>query len=311
MKTTLKKTTCSVLAISVLSAMTGCSFLDKSKQEVQKVAEDFCDAIVDRDIDTVLEMAEDELDEEDFEELKEFLNSDENGVYSDEITELVTALFDTMEYEIDEDSIKADGKKGKGSVEVTFSFVDLEELFECECEDLDDLIDAISDVDTVDVDMKLEFVKDDDEWLVEDVEDILEETYSEFTMYSLVFALVDPYYESNYGFEGYSGNGDLDFFGMGYDGVYDVEDDCEIGYASSDSVWISVYLMYDMSEGDVDLSGYYSEVVKDGDIVAYEFDSLRAAVYSEDGVIEPGTYEFTFYDPDGVVINEALIIVEG
>ena len=131
----------------------------------------------------------------------------------------------------------------------------------------DELIDAISDVDTVDIDMKLEFVKDDDEWLVEDVEDILEETYSEFTMYSLVFALVNPYYESNYGFEGYSGNGDLDFFGMGYDGVYDVEDDCEIGYASSDSVWISVYLMYDMSEGDVDLSGYYSEVVKDGEVV--------------------------------------------
>jgi hypothetical protein len=71
---------------------------------------------------------------------------------------------DTMSYDVDKGSVKVDGEKA--SCDITFTMADFEALDDDDYEDIDDIIDAVGDLDTKDYEYTVKFEKDGDDWLV-------------------------------------------------------------------------------------------------------------------------------------------------
>ena len=189
MKIPVKKTTCAVMAGAILASMTGCSQIEDiigksgkgdTTKEVMETAEDFCDAVADGDVDKILKLSSDDIEDKE-DELKEVLDFD---TYSHDMGGILKAITDTIEYEIDEDSLEIDDDKGE--VEVTFTVFDyLDNDFEDDVDSLDEAEDAIADGDTTEIKVTVEFEKTDDGWVISDTEDILDEVYEFFMMGSM------------------------------------------------------------------------------------------------------------------------------
>jgi hypothetical protein len=308
MQVTFKKVASTVLAGSVLVSFSGCSFLDKSKEEVTLAATEYCNAITGLDADTIEEKSADDLGEIG-ENLEDLLDISEGELYTADAAKLCGAIAKTLSYEIDEESVEADGKEGTGSVDVTFSLVDIEKLMEVDAEDMDDLIDAIPDVDTKDIEVTLELVKEDDVWKVEDVEDLLEEVY-DFTGLRFFFAFGEALEEEETLQAEAAASGEVQLYGASFIGCDETDFDNNIGYASTDAGYIAVSHAYGTSNGEPDFTGYHAEVTLNGEVVATSEDEVFCAVYTYDEPLEAGEYHFTFYDADDVIFSEATIIVE-
>ena len=308
MQVTFKKVASTVLAGSILMCGAGCSFLDKSKDEVTLAAKDFCNAVTGRDADKIIEMSEDDLGEIG-EQLGELLDISEGDLYTAEAADLCGAIAKTLVYSIDEESVEADGKEGTGSVDVTFTLVDIEKLMEVDAEDMDDLIDAIPDVDTMDIEVTLEFVKEDDGWKVEDVEEILEEVY-DFTSLRFFFSFGEALEEEEAQQAEAAASGEPVLYDPAFIGCDETDYDNNIGYASTDASYIAVSFPYSTEYGEPDFTGYHAEVTLNGEVIATSEDEVFCAVYTYDEPLEAGEYNFTFYDADDVIFSEATIIVE-
>lgn len=309
MKGTFKKVASTVLAGSLLVSFAGCSFLDKSKDEVTLAAKQFCNAVTGTDADTIIDMSADELDDDLQDKIKEALDIREGDVYTADAADLIGAIADTLTYEVDEESVEADGKAGTGNIDVTFTLADIEALLEGDFEDIDELIDAVHDADTTDIELTLEFEKTDDGWKVEDVEDIAEEVY-DFVGYAWLFSFSDAMDEYEMPAEAGS-TGDVILYGASFMGCDDVDYDNNIGYAPTDTWYIAISHAYDVSNGDPDFTGYHAEAFLNGELVATSDDEVFLAVYPEyEEELEPGEYSFLFYDPTGELYFEGTIIVE-
>ena len=174
-------------------------------------------------------------------------------------------------------------------------------------DDIEDLIDEISDVDTMETEVTLKFTKDDGEWYVEDIEDVIEDAYG-FMEYGLYITAAETWDTSAAFNDDYSG--EYATSGFIYIGTDEVDFDNCVAYASTDTYYISIGLVYDSSE-DIDFSGYYAEVLFEGEVVACTYDDVWVDVYpDENGLIEAGTYDFMFYDANGLYIDTATVIVE-
>ena len=287
MKIPVKKTTCALMAGAVLMSMTGCSALeditgksskDPSK-EVLSAAEDYCKAIADADADSIIDLSAEDLGDLE-EQLKDALDF-RNGPYSDDMAGILDAIADTIEYEIDEDSLEVDEDKGEASVDVTFTVFDyLDGEFGDDVDTLDEAKDAIEDGDTTDIDITLELEETDDGWKVNDTEDITESVY-EFMMmgafspdfsfdgaaepseaeinYDVNVSEVDPYetepdytssytdYDTDYDFE-------LLMLSMGYwntdEEMYMAFDE-EYGYWEGTTSWTDMIGEYDSGVGSI------------------------------------------------------------
>jgi len=308
MKTT-KRVASTVLAGSVLLSMTGCSFLDKSDEEVTLAAIQFCNAVTGLDADTIIDMSDDELSNDTTEMLPEVLDIKEGDVYTADAADLIGSIAKTLSYEVDEESVEADGKAGTGKIDVTFTLTDVEALLEDdEFGDISEVIDAIPSYDTTDIEMTLKLNKTDDGWKVEGVEDIIEEVY-DFTGYRFFFSFGDAV--ADYEEETEPGStGDVVLYGASFIGCNDVDYDNNIGYASTDATYIAVTHAYGTENGEPDFTGYHAEVIHNGDVVATSDEEVFIAIYPDDGGFETGEYSVTFYDPDGNAFWEGTIIVE-
>ena len=125
-----KKTVSMILASSMLMSLCACQ--DKSMDEVLDLAEDVAKYTCDLDYKKLSKLTED--GDEDLEEIFE-------GIGDDGFREVIAS---TLEYEIDEDSLEKDGKKGY-TVDVTFTYVDYEEVLE------DDEIISVDDFEDAEV----------------------------------------------------------------------------------------------------------------------------------------------------------------
>ena len=172
-----------VLSASMLLSMTSCSLFDKSAEEVTAAADSFCSELVKAKASKVFDLCYDF--DEDNEEL--YTNAFSNtasldGVEFDEdYTTVFSAIQSTFSYEIDEESVESSAKNKEGKIDATISLVDYESVMSNEdnLKDADTLAAAISDCeDTIDFDVTLEFVKDEDSWLVENYEDIFDDFFA-------------------------------------------------------------------------------------------------------------------------------------
>lgn len=300
-KSLLKKTTALTVTVAMLLSLGACDFLDKSKDEVLEAADDAADAIASCDTDGIIDMAYD-LDEDDEDELTD------EFVFDDETKQaVVDAIADTITYEIDEESVEATKKSGKGSVDVTFTMVDYEAVYEDdECNtDLDTFVAALGDSEeTKDVDVTLEFELDDEDWLLSNVSDI-QDVY-EFTDFEASFApALAECVDSTTWWNALSEED-----GVGY---YENETDClELDILSNDTEveWNFYYEVY--NDGGTNLI-YTSDMMTDAGtyIEAYFFtsDAEDAGLTLVNGCIPADTYEITFYDEAGNVLASGSCVV--
>ena len=179
MKTS-KKLIASAVCVSMLASLGGCALFDKDDEGVLKAADDYATAIQKVKLGDITGLM---TNGEDLEESLDYLVNDTEGMpagYAD----MCSAIAGTISYEIDEESVQSSKKNAEGSVDVTWTLVDYEAVFEQVSEDggdVDAFIDALTadDAQTQTISSTINFVLEDEAWLVDDEDgDILNEVYS-------------------------------------------------------------------------------------------------------------------------------------
>ncbi len=282
MKTT--KIAASVLATAMIMSMTGCSMLGggKAKQEVLDAADSFASNICSLKASKVTAAMAD-LDDAKAEEIEFAFDA----ISSDAI---LSAIAGTLAYEIDEDSVEVDSKKGEASVDVVFTYVDANSVYEdvvADGGDEDDFIDALADCDdTVEVEITYEFTLDDDEWLVDD---------AKLKTFQSLFAFCEEAEAYEFGAD----------FMEAYEGHSWWMADSDNTY--SDAYYIDFWGEYDSSLLTESPELYFT-VEHDGTLV-YTSDISSSAdcyFYASDygyDVLPEGTYTVTLYLADGTVVD--------
>ena len=153
-----------VLIASMALALCGC---DSDNANVIEAAEDYAEAIVSLDADDIAELMEDE--DEAAEELSRIEDACNKRPALEDAFEAVAG---SMTYEIDNKSVSSSKKNKEASVDIVFTLVDYEAVYEDiedDNGDLEDYIDALEDADdTIEVKVTVNFVLVKDEWLVKD-----------------------------------------------------------------------------------------------------------------------------------------------
>ena len=155
-----KKAGAVIISAAMLTSLASCSGLFGG-QAVIDAAESLGDAVIAGDSGKIIKLSTEKKDGEIAEALELILD---DGNYSDDYQDYIDAMKDTMSYEVDKGSVKVDGEKA--SCDITFTMADYEALDDDEYEDIDDIIDAIGDLDTKDYEYTVKFEKDGDDWLV-------------------------------------------------------------------------------------------------------------------------------------------------
>ena len=165
-----KKLVASAVCASMLLSLGGCAMFDKDDEGVLAAAEDYASAVVKAkagDIaDTMSEGDDLKADIED-------LIAGSGAETTDEWEDIVSAIAGTISYEIDEETVESSKKNAEGSVDITWTMVDYESIFDAVSDDggdCDAFIDALEDdgADTIEISQTINFVYEDETWLVDD-----------------------------------------------------------------------------------------------------------------------------------------------
>ena len=273
---------------ALIISMAGCSLGDKSKEEVLEVAEDYAKNLAACKVSKLAKATVEDFDD-DKDEWEERLTFSSGYIYDDDIAEAVSAIADTISYKIDEESVEASEKSGEGSVTVVFTIADYEPLVGDEdLVRIDDFLDALDDAGTTEIEISIEFEKEDNEWLCANYKEVFEELYA-FTDADYDFTI--PITDYIHGVEWHGGAGD----GNG-------------NYVNTTS--ISVSLIMDR-EALIEYSYLYFRVEHNGreiySTLCYGEASVSILVLDDytdpTGLfLEAGTYTITFYLEDGTDI---------
>lgn len=173
-----KKAMSTVLAAAMIFSATACSFSKPNPDDVIKAAESFAKSVASLDSKKILKNLND-VDDDDADELKDTLAILEDGSAE---AELRKAIADTIEYEVDEESVEI--KKGNATCDVVFTMVDYEDATGDLAGTADEYMEVITSTKkTKDYTVSLELVKDGDKWVVTgDAIKELDDLYS-FTEY--------------------------------------------------------------------------------------------------------------------------------
>ena len=184
-----KKLISSVLAASVLLSMSGCSLFDSDNKAVLAVVDEYCQAVLEADVDDLVDVM---LDGDDYEyQMNSYLSRFSNNK---KMTDVYEAIEDSMSYKINKSSVHSSKKDKKASVDVVYTMVDYEEIYDTVIDDdgdLDDFIDALEEdagAHTIEVKQTIKLSMKRDKWLVDDddIENFLEiyEFYDDVSHFS-------------------------------------------------------------------------------------------------------------------------------
>ena len=155
------------LAGTVMLSFVSCAMFGTSK-EIVEAADNFAATVVKGNASKIIKLTTEKKQGKAASALKALLDEDNYTSYQNEFIDAVT---DTLTYEVKADTVQSD--KEKGSVDVVFTMVDYEKALEDgDCEDIDDVIDALKDCeDTKEVTVGLKFKNKDNKWLVDNIDD--------------------------------------------------------------------------------------------------------------------------------------------
>ena len=179
--TTIKKAGAAALAGAMTLSCASCALFGPNKKEIIEAADTFAGTLLKQDAGKIIKLTTEDEDSEAAEALGVIFD---DSLYSDDQKKFIDAVSDTITYEVDEESVEVD--KEEASADVTFTMVDYEKALDGDFEDIDAVLDALEDCeDTKDVEVTIEFEKDDDEWLVSNIDDDKFGDIFEFYIYEL------------------------------------------------------------------------------------------------------------------------------
>ncbi|MCQ2528164.1 MAG: hypothetical protein MJ108_03490 [Saccharofermentans sp.] len=279
---TMKKVMALALSCSMVLSAASCSKDSKEKAEISekdvtKKVENFADAVVARDAKKVSKATGDDFEFADIAEDKE---------------EIVLAIADTLEYELDKKSVEVDDDKA--TADVTFTYVDPEAVDEVyvDVEEFLDIYDSIDAKKEVKVTVELE-LNDDEDLVVTNAEDVVKDVFAfekfepEFTELKLADCVASVIANDEV-----TDESEIDILlsisdfsvleKLGYDVYYTVAIDGKVVY-TSDTVEAVDTMSYGIYDG--------------------------AETYEDTDFLIPGEYTFTVYDMnDEEVISHTIIV---
>ena len=178
---TLRKAGAVALAGAMTLSCASCMLFGPNKKEIVEAADTFASTLLKQDAGKIVKLTNEKKNSDAAAALE--LLFDESW-YTEEQNKFIDAVADTITYEVDEESVEVD--KEEASADVTFTMVDYEKALDGDFEDIDAVLDALEDCeDTKDVEVTIEFEKDDDEWLVSNIDDDKFGNIFEFYIYEL------------------------------------------------------------------------------------------------------------------------------
>ena len=165
--TTIRKAGAAALAGAMAFSCASCALFGPNKKEIVEAGDTFASTLLKRDAGKIIKLTTEEKDSEAAETLEMIFDE---SVYSDDQKKFIDAVSDTITYEVDEESVEV--SKEEASVDVKFSMVDYEKALEVDVADIDEVLDLLDDCEDIkEVEITLEFEKDDDEWLLSNIDD--------------------------------------------------------------------------------------------------------------------------------------------
>ena len=160
----LKKALAVVMTGSVLLGFTGCLDFGGSKKAVLEAADTLASDMVSASASKLIKSST--LDKKS-DEAKNLTDLLDNNNYSDDAQAFFKAVEDSIEYEVDQESVSV--KKGEASVDIVFTMPDYADVLKDEFTDASELAGAIKKAKTKDFTFTAEFVNEDKEWLADNV----------------------------------------------------------------------------------------------------------------------------------------------
>ena len=301
MKVDFKKLTASAISVAMLASLSGCAMFDKDDEAVLKVAEDYATAVTKVKAGDIVELLADP-DDDLQESIEQFVETDG---YGDDYAAICNAIAGTLSYEIDEESVESSKKKGEASVAITFSVADYQAAYEdvtADGGDLDAFISAIEDADKTEIEQTIEFVLEDDGWLVDDssaenVHDIYE-FYIDAFDFTFTAPLID-YVESTEWY--YSDNGVYSNYSQIELDIITTTEGNEVPFEFTYEYYLDGALVF-TSDVCTD-QGHYIEAY-----YGPSYDS--AAQVTDEGYLVDGQYRCVIYDLSGNVLADDTCTVE-
>ena len=165
MKTKLYKRAVSVvLTGAVLLSLTGCLDFGGGKKAVIEAAGVLAENIVAADAAKLIKESSLDKKSKDATALTETLSLDGK---KDEEKAFYEAVEKTIEYEVDEESFTS--KKGQASIDIIFTMADYESVLKDKYTKIEDLTAAVKKADTKEIKFTAEFIKEDKEWVADNV----------------------------------------------------------------------------------------------------------------------------------------------
>ncbi len=179
--TTIRKAGAAALAGAMAFSCASCALFGPNKKEIVEAADTFAGTLLKQDAGKIIKLTTEDEDSDVAEALEMIFDEE---TLSDDQKKFVDAVSDTITYEVDEESVEIN--KDESSADVTFTMVDYEKALDGDFEDIDAVLDALDDCDdTKEVEVTFEFEKDDDEWLVSNIDDDSFGDIFEFYIYEL------------------------------------------------------------------------------------------------------------------------------
>lgn len=285
-----KKLAAVTVAAMMMVSVTGC--LDKANEDVIEEANVFAANVCKLKASKVIDLVAD-VDEDAGEAMTEVFDMIKND-------EIFSAIAGTLTYTVDEESVDASTRKGVGSVDVVFTRVDADAVYEDVIEDggdIDAFIAALSDSDeVVETEVTLDFVLVDDEWLLDD---------SEIECLEDVFGFVQSIYEFTPSISADMVSSDSQWYYTEYDNYYEnvatIEYDIIPVEEAEDIDWNFYYEIYYNNS----LVYTSDEQVDSGHWIEAYFGTSYSGAQTEDGYLASGDYRCVMYSLDGDVLSDA------
>ena len=285
-----KKVLSSVLTASFIVSATGCSLFDKDNKNVLAAAEKYADAVISVEISDIVELM---LDGEDFEdELNDYVEG------SEMLEDIYDAVVNSMSYKIDQKSIESSKKNAEASVDITYTMVDYETVYEDVTDDggkLDDYVEALEDndgEDVIEITQTVSFVLEGSEWLVKDKK--CKNLYEVYEFYSAV---------KEFGWSGMIEAITLEQFedaaiaalGSEYDDGYIVTGDAygyayDYGFYYGENVYMVMYSYKDVADATEQFDFFYRSFQSDLSDGSFDGDSAFAFSGTEGMVVFEGVW---------------------
>lgn len=299
-----RKVIASVLCVSMLSSLAGCALFDKDDEGVLNAAEEYASAVASVKAGDIAAMIN---EGEDLEAIIDAYTSGEVLDVTADWSDIVSAIASTISYEIDEESVTSSKKNAEGSVDITWTLVDCNAVYDEIYDnggDVDEFIDALTadDAAKTEISQTLNLVLVDEAWLIDDSEgEGLAEVY-EFYEDAVDFVFdspLAPYISEYYWY--YSDDSVYTNVSRIELDIIPTDEGTEVEFEFTYEYYFNGELIYTSDvwtdEGSW-IEAYYGP----------DYDS--SAAVNENGFLVPGEYRCIMYDLNGIVLADSTCTVE-